>query len=92
MSEYGGAWWNPGQKGKKEWGYGERPKSKKEFLDRYRKLTEALLFHPRICGFCYTQLYDVEQESNGLYTYERKPKFDVKIIKNVNQQKSCIEE
>ena len=32
--------------------------------------------HPRICGFCYTQLTDVEQEVNGLYTYDRQPKFD----------------
>ena len=27
-------------------------------------------------GFCYTQLYDVEQEVNGLYTYDREDKFD----------------
>ena len=26
-------------------------------------------------GFCYTQLYDVEQEINGLFTYDRDKKF-----------------
>jgi len=92
VSEYGGIWWNPEQKDEKAWGYGERPKTEAEFLDRYRKLTETLLFHPKMCGFCYTQLYDIEQEVNGLYTYGRKPKFDPHIIRAINQQKAAVEE
>lgn len=90
VSEYGGIWWNP--KDEEGWGYGARPASEEEFIERYRGLTEALLKHPRICAFCYTQLYDVEQEMNGLYTYERKPKFDTKIIKEINSQPAAIEE
>ena len=39
---------------------------------------------PRIIGVCYTQLTDVEQEINGLLTYDRKPKFDVNAIKAMN--------
>jgi hypothetical protein len=35
-------------------------------------------------GICYTQLTDVEQEINGLLTYDRKPKFDVKVIREIN--------
>jgi hypothetical protein len=31
-------------------------------------------------GFCYTQLTDVEQEQNGLYTYRREPKFPPEVI------------
>ena len=89
VSEYGGIWWKPGDK--QGWGYGTRPGSEKEFLERYRGLTEALLEHPRICAFCYTQLYDVEQEVNGLYTYDRKPKFDPEIIRAINSQKAAIE-
>ncbi|HCS73721.1 MAG TPA: beta-galactosidase [Clostridiales bacterium] len=90
VSEYGGIWWNPGDK--KGWGYGTRPKSEEEFLARYKGLTELLLKHPRVCAFCYTQLYDIEQEVNGLYTYDRKPKFDPEIIKAINNQKAAIEE
>jgi beta-galactosidase/beta-glucuronidase len=75
VSEYGGIWWNPGQAGDKAWGYGDRPRNEGEFLARYRALTETLASHPRMCGFCYTQLYDVEQEVNGLYTYGREEKF-----------------
>jgi len=93
VSEYGGIWWNPGQKSDEEgWGYGKRPESEEEFLERYRALTETLLFHPRICGFCYTQLYDVEQEVNGLYTYDRRPKFDPEKIRAINAQKAAIED
>jgi hypothetical protein len=35
-------------------------------------------------GFCYTQLSDVEQEINGLLTYDREPKCDVNKIKEIN--------
>ncbi len=91
VSEYGGIWWNPGQKDEKAWGYGARPRTEDEFLDRYRKLTEALLFNPKVAGFCYTQLYDIEQEVNGLYTFDRKPKFDPEFFKRINQQKAAIE-
>ena len=27
-----------------------------------------------LAGFCYTQLTDIEQEINGLLTYDRQPK------------------
>lgn len=91
VSEYGGIWWNPGQKDEKSWGYGNRPKSEKEFIDRYKKLTEYLLSHPKMFGFCYTQLYDVEQEVNGLYTYYRIPKFSPKIFYKINTKKAEIE-
>ncbi|MGB9907467.1 MAG: glycoside hydrolase family 2 protein [Candidatus Saccharicenans sp.] len=91
VSEYGGIWWNPGQADEKAWGYGERPRTAEEFLQRYKNLTEALLFHPKIAGFCYTQLYDIEQEVNGLYTFDRKPKFDPAYFFRVNQQKAAIE-
>ena len=35
-------------------------------------------------GYCYTQFTDVEQEINGLLTYERKPKCDMAEIKKIN--------
>ena len=95
VSEYGGIWWNPGQQDDGGWGYGGtegRPRSQAEFLARYRALTETLLNHPRICALCYTQLYDIEQEVNGLYTYDRRAKFDPELIRTVNIQKAAVEE
>ncbi len=83
LSEYGGIRWDTDGVG--GWGYGDGPKTEEEFLDRYEYLTKALVDSPYICGFCYTQLYDVEQEVNGLYTYERAPKFDMARIKAITQ-------
>ena len=39
---------------------------------------------PAFAGLCYTQLTDVEQEANGLLTYDRVPKFNVKVVKAIN--------
>ncbi|KPV43959.1 glycoside hydrolase family 2 protein [Alicyclobacillus ferrooxydans] len=91
VSEYGGIWWNPNQVDGSGWGYGNRPKSEHEFIRRYEGLTTALLDNPNICAFCYTQLYDVEQEVNGLYTYDRKPKFDTETIRKINTKEAAIE-
>ncbi|MCI8387797.1 MAG: beta-galactosidase [Clostridiales bacterium] len=90
VSEYGGIQWNADNS--VGWGYGVAPKTEEEFITRYKGLTEALLSNPAILGFCYTQLYDIEQEINGLYTYDRVPKFDMKIFKEINTQKAAIEE
>ena len=77
---------------KDSWGYGDGPRTEEEFLARYKGLTDVLLDNPKMFGFCYTQLYDVEQEMNGLYTYNRKPKFDMEIIRKINSRKAAIEE
>ncbi|GIQ61824.1 hypothetical protein PACILC2_03920 [Paenibacillus cisolokensis] len=61
-------------------------------MRRYEGLTTTLLDNPRMFGFCYTQLYDIEQEVNGLYTYDRKPKFDPAVIRAINTRKAAIEE
>ena len=89
VSEYGGIRWSDDASG---WGYGEGPKTEEEFIARYDGLTTALLDNPDHCGFCYTQLTDVEQEQNGLYTYQRKAKFDPAIIRAINTKKAAIEE
>ncbi len=88
VSEYGGIAWNAASGA---WGYGESPQTLEEFLGRYRGLTQALLNNPQITGFCYTQLYDVEQEQNGLYTYGREAKFDPAVIKEINGAAAAIE-
>lgn len=92
VSEYGGIKWDPTEAGSEGWGYGQAPVTEEEYLTRYRGLTDALLDNPHICGFCYTQLYDVEQEKNGLYTYSRTPKFNMDEICRINSRKAAIEE
>lgn len=90
VSEYGGIRWPDDTV--EGWGYGNAPATPEEFFARYKGLTEALLNNPEIFGFCYTQLYDVEQEVNGLYTYGRTQKFDISLIRKINQQKAAIED
>lgn len=89
VSEYGGIKWPEDESA--GWGYGNAPKTREEFFARYKALTEALMQNENMLGFCYTQLYDVEQEVNGLLTYGRDYKFDPKIIYEINTQEAAIE-
>ena len=94
-SEYGGIRWAPEYKegtGTGSWGYGEDVKGMEDFKMRFKGLTDALLDNDRIMGLCYTQLTDVEQEQNGLYTYDRRPKFDAAWIRSVMSRKAAIED
>jgi len=89
VSEYGGIGWTEDEKG---WGYGNSPKTLDEFYARYQGLTDALLDNRYMFGFCYTQLTNVEQEQNGVYTYDRKPKFDTARIRAVNARAAAYEQ
>lgn len=81
VSEFGGAYYSldnavsDSQDSGNGWGYGEAPKGEIEFLDRLKKHCVALINNDGVCGYCYTQFTDVMQEQNGLYTYDRRPKF-----------------
>lgn len=88
ISEYGGMSWNA----ENGWGYGDAPKTEDQFLDRLKRLTDVLMDSKKMFGFCYTQLTDVEQEQNGLYTYERKPKFPAEKIYPIFSRPAAIED
>jgi beta-galactosidase/beta-glucuronidase len=66
------------------WGYAGVECKQDDALHRMRGLYEAIAKVPSIMGICYTQLYDVEQEINGLLTYDRRPKFDTNTIRSMN--------
>ena len=85
VSEYGGI-----QHGTDGWGYGNAPKNEKEFLERLDGLTRVLCENKKISAFCYTQLTDVEQEINGLYTFDRQPKFPPEVIAKIFKQTAYI--
>jgi beta-galactosidase/beta-glucuronidase len=91
IDEYGGVWWLPVNLRKKikSWGHGDkvRPKSRKEACDRMSDLTDVVLKTKHIQGFCYTQLTDIEQETNGIYLYDRKNKFNMKLIRKIFKDK-----
>ncbi|MGQ9635977.1 MAG: glycoside hydrolase family 2 protein [Bryobacteraceae bacterium] len=85
LSEFGGiAYIPPGHQVPRDaWGYAGIEKSAETALARLRGLYEAIAKLP-FAGLCYTQITDVEQEINGLLTYDRKPKFDTKAIREIN--------
>lgn len=87
LSEFGGiAFIPPGHQVPAEsWGYSGVEKTAQGALERLRGLYSAIAKVPAWAGLCYTQLTDVEQEVNGLMTYDRKPKFDVKIVREINE-------
>jgi hypothetical protein len=87
VSEFGGIGWAA----EGGWGYGTGPKTLDEFYARYEGLVNALLDNPDMFGFCYTQLTDVEQEKNGLYFYDRKPKFDVQRLHKITSRVAAYE-
>ena len=69
--------------------------SEAEWIRRFVLFTRTLLNNSRVAGFCYTQLYDVEHEKNGIYYYDRTPRFSKKTmseIKKLLDKKAAIEE
>lgn len=66
------------------WGY-QTVKTPEELVERYRFLTDQINGAPGLFGFCYTQLTDVEQELNGLMTYDRLPKAAPERFAEANQ-------
>ena len=95
MSEYGGirvVLQDVNAENTKEaWGYGNAARSLEEFYERYDGLTTALIDNPKMLGFCYTQLTDVEQELNGIYYYDRTEKFDAQRLYKINTKVAAIE-
>ena len=84
--EFGGLKWVPKDRrnfSDRTWGYGADIKTEEDF---YRILGEEVAIMASLtnmCGWCYTQLTDVEQEQNGIYNYDRTGKFDMKRIRAI---------
>ena len=55
-----------------------------ELMAKIEDLMDAIASLPFVSGFCYTQLTDVEQEINGLVTYDREPKVPLGRMKSIN--------
>ena len=85
VSEFGGIAYKKSEW--KGWGYTSAD-SDEDFIQRYYDVVSPLLESSHVQGFCYTQLTDVEQEINGLLTYDRKPKVDPAIIRRINEGNS----
>lgn len=85
VSEFGGIGWMKPEENGTSWGYGAVPEAMEDFYKRLEGLVQAMGSSNIVVGFCYTQLTDVEQEKNGIYYYDRTPKFDMNRIKAIFQ-------
>ena len=75
--------------GGNSWGYGDAAPTREDFYKRLEAQVKAIVDHSdKICGFCYTQLTDVEQEQNGVYYYDRGSKFDMKRVSDIFRMKA----
>ncbi len=90
LSEFGGYSYNEEGHfyGAKEFGY-KRFKIKEKYNEAIKKLyVENIipLFKQGLSGAIYTEYNDIEDEINGLYTYDRILKVDREMIKEINQE------
>lgn len=83
LDEFGGLPWIKEEDRKNSWGYGGNINDMEDFYRLLEAQIDGIKSCPNVTGFCYTQLTDVEQEKNGIYYYDRMPKFDLKRIKSI---------
>ena len=81
LTEYGGISYAP-EAGERWYGYGT-VRTEAEYIAKVRELTEALRACPDVTGFCYTQLTDTDQETNGLLTADREPKLPIESLHDI---------
>jgi beta-galactosidase/beta-glucuronidase len=61
-------------------------RTSEELLDKYHDLIKGIAALKFLAGFCYTQLTDIEQEKNGLLTYDRQPKIDPEEVVKIHRE------
>ena len=94
VSEFGGFKWvleEDRAETENTWGYGGDPTSLEDFYYRFQAVCDTLLDNPHMFGYCYTQLTDITPELNGIYTYDRRLKFDAARLKAIQTKRAAIE-
>lgn len=69
------------------WGYNGAENNEEAFMERLERLFENVASCD-FCGWCYTQLTDVEQETNGLLNAAHYPKFNPERIRGIVEKYS----
>lgn len=85
FSEFAGIAFNK-DTDKRAWGYGDGVGSWQDFLTKYGAQLDFIYDHKEFCGFCMTQLTDVYQEVNGLFTMDRQEKVPVEELKKLHDK------
>ncbi|KAF4547100.1 putative glycosyl hydrolases family 2 protein [Elsinoe fawcettii] len=72
-------------KGGRDWGY-TTASDAEDLVRRVEKLVLGAVRGGIICGFVWTQLTDIEQETNGLYDIDRREKLDAGKVKAILEE------
>lgn len=81
LTEFGGLSMHP-RSGEAWFGYATA-RSDDEYLEMIRQLFDGIYDSTDLAGFCYTQLTDTLQETNGLYDAHRQPKLPVERLRDI---------
>lgn len=87
LTEFGGVSYRT--HAEKDWGY-TSVSDEVEFVETYARMIKAIRESKVLFGYCYTQLTDVEQEVNGLFTYDREEKVSPEKIKVLNDSVTSL--
>lgn len=82
LTEFGGISVNESQA---SWGYTQS--TKEQFYKIYERILGDIYDSDIVCGYCYTQLSDIQQETNGLLDENHEFKFIPEEIKRINDRK-----
>ncbi|WP_040207400.1 glycoside hydrolase family 2 protein [Neobacillus jeddahensis] len=83
LTEFGGIGYKIGDEN--GWGY-TSVTNEEDYIADYERVMKAIYESNSLHGFCYTQLTDIEQEINGILTYDRTPKCDLQRIREINNK------
>ena len=81
LTEFGGLSMSP-KEGEAWFGYATA-ESAEEYLAMIKSLFDAIYDSTDLAGFCYTQITDTLQETNGLYDENRQPKLPVDRLRDI---------
>lgn len=79
LSEFGGA----SLKTSDGWGYGEKMQNISDYKKQLENIFAAVRKLDYLSGYCYTQLTDVEQETNGLFYADRQAKLPLEEMRKI---------
>jgi hypothetical protein len=88
FTEFGGTAYIKTTEGNSNWGYGIGVKDDEEFINRFSGLIRALHSLDYSCGYCYTQVSDVQQEVNGVLFENHDFKVEPRLLKKAQDERN----
>lgn len=82
LDEFGGIRFESARRTRSGWGY-STARTRRSFQRKLRSLVDTANSSGALAGWCWTQLTDVRQETNGLCDESRHPKLQAEILRSI---------